>query len=66
VLIALRVIGLAVAVALGFTVLAWVLTGDRKWLRLAWKIFKFAVFGLAFVLLLFAGEALLTGATKAG
>jgi cell division protein FtsW (lipid II flippase) len=58
VLAALRAIGLAVAIALAVTVLAWVFTGDRKWLRLAWRIFKYAVFALAFVLILFAGEAL--------
>jgi hypothetical protein len=58
VLAALRAIGLAVAIALAVTVLAWAFTGDRKWLRLAWRIFKYAVFALAFVLVLFAGEAL--------
>ena len=61
-LAALRIIGLAVVIALGVTVLAWVFTGERKWLRIAWLIFKYAVFGLVFVLLLFAGEVLLTGA----
>lgn len=60
-LVALRIIGLAVVIALGFTVLAWAFTGNRKWLRIAWLIFKYGVFALAFVLLLFAGEALLTG-----
>jgi hypothetical protein len=59
VLVVLRALGLAVAVALAFTMLAWLISGDRKWLRLSWRIFKYAVFGLAFVLLLFAGEALL-------
>ena len=58
-LVALRVLGLAVAVALAVTVLAWAFTGDRKWLRLAWRIFKYAVFVLAFVLVLFAAEELL-------
>jgi len=58
VLAVLRIVGLAVAVALAVTVLAWVFTGDRRWLRLAWQIFKYAVFVLLFVLLLFAGEAL--------
>jgi hypothetical protein len=58
VLAALRAIGLAVALALAVTVLAWAFTGDRKWLRLAWRIFKYAVFALALVLVLFAGEAL--------
>jgi len=61
VLVVLRIVGLAVVVALAATMLAWLFTGDRKWLRLAWRIFKFAVFGLVFVLLLFAGEALLMG-----
>jgi cell division protein FtsW (lipid II flippase) len=59
VLAALRVLGLAVVIALAVTVLAWAFTGDRKWLRLAWRIFKYAVFVLAFVLVLFAGEAVL-------
>jgi heme O synthase-like polyprenyltransferase len=58
VLVALRIIGLAVVIALGVTVLAWAFTGEQKWLRLAWRIFRFAVFGLAFVLILFAAEAL--------
>jgi cell division protein FtsW (lipid II flippase) len=58
VLIALRVIGLAVVIALTFTMVAWLVTRERRWLRLTWLIFKYAVFGLAFVLLLFAGESL--------
>jgi cell division protein FtsW (lipid II flippase) len=55
----LRILGLAVALGLGVTVLAWLLTGERRWLRIAWLIFKYAAFGLLVVLLLFAGEALL-------
>jgi hypothetical protein len=58
VLIALRVIGLAVVIALVFTMVAWLVTREPRWLRLTWLIFKYAVFALAFVLLLFAGEAL--------
>jgi cell division protein FtsW (lipid II flippase) len=58
VLIALRIVGLAVVIALAFTMLAWLLTRERRWLRLAWNIFKYAVFGFALVLLLFAAEAL--------
>ena len=57
-LIALRVIGLAVVIALAFTMAAWLVTREPRWLRLTWLIFKYAVFALAFVLLLFAGEAL--------
>jgi hypothetical protein len=58
VLVVLRILGLALAAALATTVLAWTFTGDRKWLRLAWRIFKYGVYALAFVLLMFAGEAL--------
>lgn len=54
----LRIIGLVVVIALVFTVAAWLFTRETRWLRLAWLIFKYAVFGLAFVLVLFAGEAL--------
>ena len=56
----LRLVGLALAVALAGTVLAWTFTGERKWLRLAWRIFKYGVFALLGILLLFAGEALLS------
>jgi hypothetical protein len=58
VLVVLRVLGLALAGALAVTLLAWIFTGERKWLGLAWRIFKYGVFVLAFVLILFAGEAL--------
>lgn len=58
-LVVLRIVGLAVAAVLGVTVLAWLVTGDRKWLRIAWVVFKYAVFALALILALFAGEALL-------
>jgi cell division protein FtsW (lipid II flippase) len=58
-IVVVRILALAVALALGATVLAWLLTGERRWLRIAWLIFKYAVFGLALVLVLFAGEALL-------
>jgi len=58
VLVVLRILGLALAVALATTVLAWMFTRDRKWLRLAWQIFKYGVYALALVLLMFAGEAL--------
>jgi hypothetical protein len=58
VLAVVRFVGLVVAIALSAAVLAWLVTGDRRWLRLAWRVFKIAVFALALVLLLFAGEAL--------
>jgi len=58
-IVVLRILALAAVLALGASVLAWLLTGDRRWLRIAWQVFKYAVFGLALLLLLFAGEALL-------
>ncbi len=58
-LIVLRVVGLIVAAVLGVCVLSWIFTGERRWLRLAWRVFKYAAFALALILALFAGEALL-------
>jgi heme O synthase-like polyprenyltransferase len=55
----LRVAVIVVAVAVAFTTLAWLLTGDVRWRRLSWQVFKYSVFGLTGILVLFAGEALL-------
>ena len=55
----LRIAVLVVAVVLAVSLLAWLLTGDPRWRRTAWQVFKYAVFALAGILLLFAGEALL-------
>jgi hypothetical protein len=55
----LRVALVVVAIVLGAAVLAWLLTGDPRWQRIAWLVFKYAVFVLLGILLLFAGEALL-------
>ena len=55
----LRAVGLAVAIALAFTTLAWLITGEPRWRRRAWLVFKYGVFTLLGLLLLFAGEALL-------
>jgi heme O synthase-like polyprenyltransferase len=55
----LRVALIAVAIVLGVCVLAWLLTGDPRWRRIAWTVFKYSVFVLLGVLVLFAGEALL-------
>ena len=55
----LRVAIIVVALVLGASVLAWLLTGDPRWRRFAWRVFKYSVFVLLAILLLFAGEALL-------
>jgi hypothetical protein len=59
VLAVVRIVGLLVVIALIVTVGAWLLTGERRWLRLAWNIFRVALFAFVVILLLFAGEALL-------
>jgi len=53
-----RLIGLATAVALGLMVLAWLATGQRKWLQRAWLLFRIALCVIVLVLLLFFAEAL--------
>ena len=55
----LRIAVVVVAVVLGFAVAAWLITGNPRWRDIAWLVFKYAVFALLAILLLFAGEALL-------
>jgi len=57
----LRVIGLLSAIALGTSVLLWLMTGERKWLTFAWRVFSVVVFVVLLILLLFLGERLLQG-----
>lgn len=37
----------------------YMMTGERKYLRLAWQVFKYALFLFVLILLLFFGERLL-------
>jgi hypothetical protein len=53
-----RVLGLAVATALGACVLLYLATGERRYLRYAWQIFKVALYLFVLVLLLILGERL--------
>ena len=55
----IRILGLATAVVLGVSVLLWAFTGERRWLQLAWRVFRYAVFAILLVLLLFLAERLL-------
>ena len=55
----LRVAVLAAAITLAITVLAWLITGEPRWKRISWQVFKVSVYGLLLLLVLFAGEALL-------
>ena len=60
-MLVLRVIGLLSAIALGTSVLLWLMTGERKWLTFAWRVFSVVVFVVLLILLLFLGERLLQG-----
>jgi hypothetical protein len=55
----LRIVGLLVAIALGVCVLLWVVTGERRWLRYAWTLFKVALVVVVIFLLFLFGERLL-------
>jgi hypothetical protein len=55
----LRIAVLAAVITLAVTVLAWILTRDPRWKRRSWLVFKYSVYGLLILLLLFAAEALL-------
>jgi hypothetical protein len=54
-----RIVGLLAAVLIGVSIAAWLLTGERRWLRAAWHVFRISLVALVVILLLFAGEALL-------
>jgi hypothetical protein len=50
----LRIVALIAAIAVGVSALAWVVTGNRKYLRAAWRIFQFALAAaLLFLAILF-------------
>ena len=51
----LRIVGLGVAVALGVLMVLFMVSGDRRYLRWGWQVFKAA---LAFVLVLLLALAI--------
>lgn len=53
-----RIFGLLVAVALGGCVLLYLGSGERRYLSLAWRIFRIALFAFVLVLLLIFAERL--------
>lgn len=55
----LRIIGLLAAIALAISVLLYMLSGERKYLGFAWRVFKYSLFVVVLILLLFASERLL-------
>jgi hypothetical protein len=55
----LRFAGLLVALALGLLVILYVASGDRKWLRIAWRVFKVALVAAVLFLLVVFFERLM-------
>jgi hypothetical protein len=54
-----RLLGLLVAVALGSLVLMYLLSGERRYLHYAWRLFRYSLFLTVFVLILIFGERLM-------
>jgi hypothetical protein len=57
-----RLLGLLAAIALGVSVLLYMIGGERKYLIFAWRLFKYALFVIVLILLLFLFERLLVAA----
>jgi hypothetical protein len=57
-MLVLRVAGLLVAVALGVLVLLYMMSGERKYLRIAWRVFKVSLFAVVLILLILFFERL--------
>jgi hypothetical protein len=51
----LRVVGLLAAVGLGLLVLLYIISGDRRYLRFAWRLFQVSLAVVLVILLLFFG-----------
>lgn len=57
-MIVLRLLALAAVIAIGGTLLAWLLTGDPKYRQLAWNIFIGTLLMILMVLLAFVAARL--------
>jgi hypothetical protein len=55
----LRVVGVLAAIGLGVLVLLYILSGDRRYLRYAWRLFQVSLGVVLVFLLLLFGERLL-------
>ena len=58
-MLVLRIVALLAVIAIGVAVLAWVFTGNRKYLHIAWRIFQFALAAILLFLALLFFERLL-------
>jgi hypothetical protein len=55
----LRIIGLLAVITLAVSVLLYMLSGERKYLSFAWRVFRYSLFVVVLILILFASERLL-------
>jgi hypothetical protein len=49
-MLVLRILGLLIALTIGVSAAIYFITGDRRYLRFAWQVFKYAVFLAVLVL----------------
>jgi hypothetical protein len=57
--VTLRIIGFLVVLAIGAAVALYLITQDRRWLRVAWQVFKYALIVAAVVLAFLVLERLI-------
>jgi hypothetical protein len=57
--VALRVIGFLVLIAIGASVVTFLVTKDRRWLRFGWQVLKYSVIVALIVLAFLAMERLI-------
>ena len=50
-MLVLRIVALLAVIGMGVAVMSWVFTGNRKYLKVAWRVFQF---GLAAILVFLA------------
>ena len=55
-MLVLRLVAVLVGIALAVSILLWLFTRNRKYLRFAFRVFQFAVFAVLIVLALMALE----------
>ncbi len=58
-MLVLRIVALLAVIAIGVSVMAWVFTGNRKFLRVAWRVFQFSLAAVLIFLALMFFERLL-------
>ncbi len=57
--VTLRIVGFLVVLAIGAAVVLYLITQDRRWLRVAWQVFKYALIVAAVVLAFLVLERLI-------